>query len=276
MPRVPPIPSRTEAAVHDSNSWKAQGSLSHYTEPSYYDKCYANRHHDIAFYETQTASAQTILEYGCGNGRIALPLARRGAHVTGVDLSIPMLESFRERLGREPKPVRDRITLVHGDMRKKRLKRRFEVVLCTFNTFLHLYDRGDVEQFLACVRNHLEPEGKFIMDTSLPLIEELARNPGRPYRVPRLKYPPTGQVVRYAEYFDYDPMSQVMRVTMRFEPFDDPKAAWSVLLAHRQFQPQEIEALFHYNGFQVLSVHPNLDDGTTPLDSLGWVARVRR
>jgi len=63
---------------------------------------------------------------------------------------------------------------------------------------------------------------------------------------------------------------------MRFEPFDDPKAAWSVLLAHRQFHPQEIEALFHYNGFQVLSVQPNLDDGTTPLDSLGWVARVRR
>jgi SAM-dependent methyltransferase len=274
--RRTPNPPKQAALAPPERSWLTFGSLSHYAEPLYYDKCYATRRHDLTFYEAQTASARTVLEYGCGNGRIALPLARRGAQVTGVDLSAPMIDSFRDRLQRELPEVRARVTLVHGDMRTKRFRRRFDLVLSTFNTFLHLYDRDDVEQFLSRVRSHLEPGGKFVFDTSLPLAEELARDPGRPYRVPRLKYPPSGQVVRYAEFFDYDPMSQVLRVTMRFEPVDDPEAAWSVLLTHRQFHPQEIEALLHYNGFELESVHPNLGGGETAIDSIGWVARTRR
>ena len=37
-----------------------------------------------------------MLEYGCGNGRITLALARAGKHVVGVDLSEPMLGDFEE------------------------------------------------------------------------------------------------------------------------------------------------------------------------------------
>ena len=251
------------------------GSLSHYAEPLYYDKCYANRHHDIAFYMSLATSAQTILEHGCGNGRITIPLAQDGAQVVGLDLSAPMLASFRSRLQHERPEVRERITLVHGDMREKRFRQRFDLVVCAFNTFLHLYTRGDVEQFLGCVRRQLAPTGRLAMDTSLPLLEELARDPSRPFRVPRMKVPPDGQVVRYAEYFDYDPLSQVLKVTMRFEPIRDPESAWSVLLTHRQFHPQEIESLLHYNGFELESVHPHLSGEGAAVDSIGWVARLR-
>ena len=252
------------------------GSLSHYAEPRYYDKCYGRRHQDIAFYRSLGGGSHTILEYGCGNGRITLPLARDGARVVGVDLSRPMLDSFRDRLPLEPPEVRDRITLVQADMREKRFRTRFDLVVCTFNTFLHLYDRNDVERFLSRVRRHLTPNGRFAFDTSLPLPIELARAPHRPFRVPRLKHPEHGQVVRYAEYFDYDSMSQVLKVTMQFEPINDPDAAWSVLLTHRQFHPQEIEALLHYNGFELVSVHPNLDGPEETIDSIGWVARLAR
>ncbi len=275
---LPSVPPEAPPSALPQRQWLTFGSLSHYAEPSYYDKCYANRRDDIAFYLARTEPSATLLEYGCGNGRITLPLARRGATVVGLDLSPPMIQAFRQRLEREDPQVRDRVSLVQGDMRKKRLRRRFDGVLCTFNTFLHLYERKDVEQFLTCVRSHLKPGGKLVFDTSLPLPEELARNPSRPYRVPRLKYPPTGQIVRYAEYFDYDPMSQVLRVTMRFEPVDRPEDAWSVLLTHRQYHPQEVEALLHYNGFDLESAYPDFEEpraGVTATDSIGWVARVR-
>jgi SAM-dependent methyltransferase len=281
LPSAPP-PSTPPDLLSDPSEgkWLKFGSLSHYAEPSYYDKCYASRRDDIAFYLDQASAreAASVLEYGCGNGRITLPLARQGHHVFGLDLSQPMLDAFKLRLGSEPDEVRDRISLVRGDMRDKRLRRRFDLVLCTFNTFLHLYERQDVERYLARVRGHLRPGGRFVFDTSLPLPEELARNPSRPYRVPRLKYPPTGQVVKYAEYFDYNPMSQVLRVTMQFEPVDAPEEAWSVLLTHRQYHPREIEALLHYNGFDLESVHPDFrqgDGSTAAMDSIGWVAKVR-
>lgn len=43
-----------------------------------------------------------VLEVGVGTGRIALPLARRGVAVHGVDLSRPMLDRLRARRGDEP------------------------------------------------------------------------------------------------------------------------------------------------------------------------------
>lgn len=42
-----------------------------------------------------------ILDAGCGYGRLSLPLAKEGHHVTGVDLSGNMLDMFRELLSKE-------------------------------------------------------------------------------------------------------------------------------------------------------------------------------
>ncbi|MCU0692261.1 MAG: class I SAM-dependent methyltransferase [Polyangiaceae bacterium] len=257
-----------------------QGALAHYADPTYYTKCYASRRDDVAFYLDTAVrlGVRNVLEYGCGNGRIAIPLARNGASVVGVDLSSPMLDDLRAKLEREPMDVRQRVRLVHGDMRDVRLGTRFELVLCTFNTFLHMYNREDVERFLAGVRSHLAPSAPFVFDTSLPLPQELARDPNRAYRVPKLKLPATGEVVRYAEFFDYDPVTQVLYVTMRFEPVDAPERAWTTLLTHRQFFPHEIEALLHYNGFVLEKVLADFTDGAPDgsTDSLVWVARARR
>ena len=253
------------------------GSLSHYEHPSYYDKCYAGRVQDVAFYRSVARSAGSVLEHGCGNGRIALPIARDGIPIVGLDLSAAMLDSFRKRLGRETDEVRNRVSVFRGDMRTKRFRQRFDLIICAFNTFLHLYDRNDVERYLALVRRHLAHGGVFAFDTSLPVPEELARDPKRPFVVPRLKHPDSGLVVRYAEYFDYDPLTQVLRVTMRFDPSGGVSAGWTVLLEHRQYYPQEIEALLHYNGFVLESMYPNLGDGTgAPVDSIGWLARCAK
>jgi 2-polyprenyl-3-methyl-5-hydroxy-6-metoxy-1,4-benzoquinol methylase len=66
------------------------GSLAHYEDPAYYAATYGRRIEDIAYY---VALAQRlggpVLEYGAGNGRIALPLARHGIEVVGVDHSAP-------------------------------------------------------------------------------------------------------------------------------------------------------------------------------------------
>ncbi len=255
----------------------APGSLAHYAEPRYYTRCYASRRHDVAFYVdlVRALRPRRVLEYGCGNGRITLPIAETGTSIVGVDASRPQLDDLRDKLGRSESALRDRVRLVLGDMRAVRLKERFDLVLCTFNTFLHLYDRHDVERFLSRVAAHLAPGGRFVFDVSLPLVEELGRDPTRPYRIPRLKYPATGEVVRYAEYFDYDPVSQVLSVAMQFEPLGAPERAWTTPLTHRQFHPQEIEALLHYNGFVVDEVRADFEE--RPLDADAdsgvWFAR---
>ena len=229
------------------------GARAHFDDAAYYTQTYAPRRDDVAFYEQLVGDA-AVLEYGVGNGRIALPLARNGAQVTGVDWSQPMLADLAERLAREPADVRRRVRAVHGDMRAARVRRRFPLVICTFNTFLHLYTRSDVERFLARVRAHMEPGARFVFDVSLPQPEDLARDPDRSYAAPRLRHPSSGQMVKYRERFDYDAARQILFVTIEFSPVDG-SPPWVVPLAHRQFFPQELEALLHYAGFTVDEVH---------------------
>jgi SAM-dependent methyltransferase len=228
-----------------------------------------------------------VLEHGVGNGRVALPIARAGAKVTGIDHSRPMLDHLRGRLKDEPPAVRRRVKLVEGDIRTTRLGQRFPLVICPFNTALHLYTRHDVERWLDRVREHLLPEGELVFDISMPIPKDLARDPAVPYRTPPFDHPTAGRV-RYREHFDYDAVRQILFVSMFFErPPQKSKARDSrrtaggefmTPLAHRQFYPCEMEALLHYNGFEVSALYGDFDRG--PLvqrsDVMVWHARPRR
>jgi SAM-dependent methyltransferase len=254
------------------------GSLADYEDAAYYTATYARRIEDVAYYVSLAQRTRgPVLEYGVGNGRIAIPLARHGVQVVGVDHSPAMLADLRSRLAREPPEVRRRVRVVRGDMRRVRLRQTFPLVLSTFNTALHLYTRGDVERFLARVREHLAPRGKLVLDVSMPALEDLARPANRPYHAPRFRHPTTGAVVKNREYFAYDSVRQVLFVSMEFEPVNEPSDAWMTPLAHRQFFPQEWEMLLHYNGFAVERVEGDFCGGplTNDSDVMVWHAKRR-
>ena len=253
------------------------GSRAHYDDAAYYTKTYRARTDDVAFYERVAREADgPVLEYGVGNGRIALALARAGVPVTGVDLSAPMLDDLRARLAAEPREVRDRVKLRRGDMRQVRLRRRFPLVTCPFNAILHLYVRDDFERFFARVREHLAPGGRFVFDASVPSPYEQSRDPNRAYASPRLRHPTTGELVRYSERFDHDAARQVVFVSMEFTPIDAPEREWTTPLTHRQLYPLETEALLHYNGLEVIDVAGDFAGG--PLDRFSdqavWTCRL--
>jgi SAM-dependent methyltransferase len=256
------------------------GSDAHYVDPAYYDITYANRAEDVAYYVGLAAALpvkrRRVLEYGCGNGRILLELARCGADATGVDRSPTMLGDLRRRLRGLP-ALAPRVHVRRGDMRSLRVGARFPLVFCTFNTFLHLYTRQDVERFCARVREHLEPRGRFVVDVSMPDAAELARKPERAYRVRPFRHP-SGEMVRYAERFDYDPLSQVLTVAMEFEPVARSRTdkSWMTPLAHRQFFPQELEALLHYNGLPVVDIHGSFAHEPPAADSEMLIYHCKR
>ncbi|NUP12340.1 MAG: class I SAM-dependent methyltransferase [Polyangiaceae bacterium] len=251
------------------------GTAAHYEDPVYYDRTYARRSEDVAFYVARAeelvasksargkraAKPATILEYGCGSGRITIPMARAGAHVLGVDQSAPMLDKLGDRLATESADVQARVRKRQGDMRALKVAERFDLVICPFNTFLHLYERTDVEQFLARVREHLAPAGDFVFDVSMPDPEELSRKPERMYRTRPFVYPGVGRV-RYGEYFDYDGLRQILFVSSEFEPVDGGDRFMRPL-THRQFYPQELEALLHYNGFEIVEWVGDFDGKAT-------------
>lgn len=271
--KTPPTP---HVSADPQAALRRLGSFAHYADPAYYTHTYAARDADVRYYVEQGKRARgPVLELGAGNGRITLPLARHGVEVVAVDHSRPMLTDLRARLAEEPPEVQARVHVHEGDLRSVRLRRKFARVFCPFNTALHLYTRDDAERFFATVKRHLAPGGELVVDLSVPLAENLARDPERPYGAPRFRHPSEG-VVRYKELFDYDPKTQVLLVTMQFFP-EAPRPAFATVLAHRQYYPQEWEALLHYNGFGRLRVFGDFFGNPLRRDSdvMVWHARAR-
>lgn len=96
----------------------------------------------------------SILELGCGTGRILRPLAALGHPVTGVDDS-------PEMLARSP----DLLT-VCSSVQSLRLNRRFDVVLLA-STMINA-DPGTRQGFLATVRHHLRDDGIAVFQQNPP------------------------------------------------------------------------------------------------------------
>jgi ubiquinone/menaquinone biosynthesis C-methylase UbiE len=75
---------------------------------------------DLAFYQRVAREVGgPVLELACGTGRIALPLAGAGLHVTGVDRSEAMLTIARRKLAALPDSMQERLTLVNQELSRK-------------------------------------------------------------------------------------------------------------------------------------------------------------
>jgi SAM-dependent methyltransferase len=127
---------------------------------------YTNRP-DLEFYLDFAESANgTVLELGCGTGRILIPIAAAGYDITGLDFSDHMLDRCRQKLESQPQDVQKRIRLVKSDMAVFDLPETFSLATAPFRVFQHLISADEQLSCLRCVNNHMEMGGKFVFDLS--------------------------------------------------------------------------------------------------------------
>ena len=124
------------------------------------------------------AGTGAALELGIGTGRIALPLARSGIRVRGIDLSEAMVERLRA------KPGAEQIEVTVGDFATTTVEGTFSLAYLVYNTIQNLTTQ---DEQVTCFRNaasHLEPGGCFVIEVGVPSLQRLP--PGetvRPFRV---------------------------------------------------------------------------------------------
>jgi len=92
----------------------------------------------------------SVLDAGCGTGRVALELARRGVDVVGADIDESML-SVARRLG-------PGIEWVQGDLAGLDLGRTFDVVVMAGNVVLFTGPGTEADVVAGCGR-HVAPGG---------------------------------------------------------------------------------------------------------------------
>jgi len=256
----------------------ARGAVAHYEDAAAYDATYRRRREDVRFYVDEARARRgPVLELGAGTGRVALEIARAGVDVTAVDPERAMLARATDKAAKLPKAARERVTLRRGDVRTLRLKQTFPLVIAPFNVLMHLYTRRDLERGLATVRRHLAPRGRFVFDVSMPDLRAMVRSPGRLYRGPRVVQPGTGKRYDYFESFEYDALREVQLVSMVFQSVEELSDLRVLPLSQRQFFPEELMMLLHYNGFRVEARFGDFARGplTAESESQIVVARAR-
>ena len=130
---------------------------------------------DLPFWRNMARHAGgTVLELGCGTGRLAIPLGRAGVSLVGIDRSEPMLRRARQRV--KQFRLASTVRLVRGDIRALpfQLSAPFEMVMAPYGMLQSLLRERDLTQTLQAVRDVLRPGGIFGLElvADLPSWEE--------------------------------------------------------------------------------------------------------
>ncbi|HKF83989.1 MAG TPA: class I SAM-dependent methyltransferase [Solirubrobacterales bacterium] len=119
----------------------------------------------------------TVLELGCGTGRVALHLARRGHRVVGLDADPDLLAVLASR--GEDLPV----SALEADARDFALEDPVALVLAPTHLLQLLADAGERAECLRCVAAALRPGGLL----AAAIIEELPEPDGAPPPLPDVR-----------------------------------------------------------------------------------------
>jgi SAM-dependent methyltransferase len=221
-----------------------------------YDPWSASVTEDVGFYvDLAVQAGGPVVELGVGTGRIAIPIARAGVRVIGVDSSAGMLAVCRaeaERAG-----VAALLDLRRGDLREPPVDERVDLVVCPFRALLHLHTDADRLAALSAARVLLEPGGRLAFDVFEPSpadVEDtharwIEREPG------------------IFERADWDLDARMLTLSVR-----GPEGATTMALAW--LSPPEWRVLLERAGFEIEALYGWFDGRPyTGGEDAVWVAR---
>ncbi len=132
---------------------------------SYDGECFAlGTFGECNFIESELAHDKSlkIIDVGCGTGRHAIELAKRGYNVTGIDLSENLLHKAREKA----KAAGVKVTFLHQDARNLPFNNQFDGALMICEGAFPLMETDEMNfEILEGVTRALKPKAKFIFTT---------------------------------------------------------------------------------------------------------------
>ncbi|ACZ20661.1 methylase involved in ubiquinone/menaquinone biosynthesis [Sanguibacter keddieii DSM 10542] len=134
----------------------------------YYDLAFHGGDADLDLWRSESTGTSSILEVGCGTGRVLSELPRPARRV-GLDISLGMLAGARERVAGQD------VRLVQGDMRQMPFDdEQFELVIAPRGAYSHLLSREDLDSAAHELLRVCRGEGRVIVD--IPDIRSLAQS----------------------------------------------------------------------------------------------------
>lgn len=250
--------------------------------PRIYDLFHSEEAEDARFYrDLALASGGPVLEVGVGTGRIALPIARSGVEIVGVDVAPEMLGHLAARLEQEAPEVRERLILVEADMRDFDLGRRFPLVTIPFRAFLHNLTRAEQVAAARCCRAHLAPGGELVLNVFRPSLRYMAASQSErsaTWRVSEERDLGGGRFGLLSTASSFEPEHQQLRSWLRYEIYGadgvlEEAAMHRIRLAY--LYPGDLRDVLGEAGFTEVHIAGGFDGRPLSGDADEQVVRAR-
>jgi SAM-dependent methyltransferase len=197
-------------------------------------------------------AAGPVLELACGTGRVAWPVARAGVEIVGLDIAAGMLRTAEAKRDRHPREVSERVRFVRGDMTDFSLGETFALAIIPFRAFQALLTPEAQRSSLTCIRRHLRPGGRLIIDVFDPRLDLILPDrtePALPDR-PSFTHPVSGNVVTIEVLTrTNDPLRQILRERWRFTERSSDEA-----VVRREEEILELRWIYRYEMHYLLEL----------------------
>ena len=156
-----------------------------------------------------------VLELMAGTGRISLPLAEAGVHLTCVDASAAMLERLQCKLEGRSLTAR----LERQDVRELSLGQKYDLILLPFHSLSEITDPQERQQALERIHAHLKSGGRFICTLHNPAVR-LKSATGQLQLVGQHPLPDGAGTLLFWMHQRYDPGKRLLSILEIFEIYD--------------------------------------------------------
>ncbi len=176
----------------------------------YYDLEMATFRDDLSFYAKNLLAQSTVLELGCGTGRICKALSECGHRVLGVDLSFAMLQQAAARVPQGQFAVMD--------IRELGILGGFDAIIIAYNTLNLITTSAEIHNIFNTSRTLLVPGGKllFQVQQATPQIKALASK-GASFTFEIFDLPQQGKLVKEIRR-RFDVTSNILEMEERYKP----------------------------------------------------------
>jgi len=229
---------------------------------------------DIPFWRRMASAANgPVLELGCGTGRVALPLAKNGTRIVGIDRSETMLDRARTRLRRSR--LQKLVTLVRGDIRHLPFPdRSFPLVIAPYGILQSLLVERDLAKTLEAVARVLERNGTFGLElvADLPAWSEYSKRVSL-----KGKRGPNGAPITLIESVQQDRKKGITRFEQEFvEGRGGAAVRRTFSLAFRTLTVPQMVNRLEKAGLEVSAVLGDYQGGPWDLRAEVWIILARQ
>jgi len=214
-----------------------------------------------------------ILELGCGTGRVAIPVAKAGATVIGIDRSDSMLTRGRARVRRAR--MGGRVRLIRGDIRFLPFPdKSFPLVMAPYGILQSLLDEKVLTATLNEVQRVLTRKGTFGLElvADLPAWDEYSKRASL-----RGKRGPNGKAIALIESVTQDRKNHITRFEQEFvEGRGKTATRKKFTLAFRTVSVPQMVQRLEKAGLVVSAVLGDYQGGPWDLRADVWIILARR